>query len=85
MKATVNKHTLSQLFLFSTYVLATFPLHTFQLRSITLIAWSILGLLCAYRNNKIEYDKSLNLLLVLILPFLILSISLGYSVVFDYG
>ena len=79
----------NQLFLYSTYVLATFPLLTFQLRSITLILWTIIGLYCAYQNRKLTHqskpNKSLVVLIILVLPYLFLGLSLIYSSDLDYG
>ena len=89
MKTAGLKNTSTQLFLFSTYVLAAFPLLTFQLRSVSILLWTILGLFSAYQTRKNKYylnsDKSIGLLVILILPFLFLGLSLAYSSDLDYG
>lgn len=83
------KELYNKLFIYSSCLLAIFPILTFSIRSITLIIWIFLGVLCAYHNRKNyrihSFDHSKYLLLIYILPYILLCISLLYTSNLDAG
>lgn len=84
----VNKNILSQIFIWMTFILTTFPIMTFGLRSVAIIVWTLLGVLCSLQNKKLFKEKSKQkkiLLLISISPFVYLTLSLLYTQNLDLG
>ena len=79
----------NKLFVFVTYVLAAFPVLSFGTRSVVIIIWVLFGLICS-NVNRAEVRKSIDSrsiqnLVIFLLPFLVLVFSLSYSEDLEQG
>lgn len=85
----VNKKILNHTFILFTYVLAAFPVLTFGIRSVVIIIWTILGVLCIKRKKneqvKLRENNSKFLLLISVSSYIYLIISLIYTNNYDSG
>lgn len=91
MKSSIKKVVTQNIFIYLTYLLAIFPVLPFIARSITMILWSVTGVVLWLLNYSTQKEiikskaKYFKYFVISVLPFLYLVLSLFYSENFSEG